>query len=98
MPLIPNYRQSQVVGRKDIASGEVPVAIISSVNQNISIEDLRQAVIDKHGIHYAPESIVRLEQLGMTEFPRTSIGKVHKAGLIAALDKYSANHPTGDRQ
>ena len=74
------------------------MAIISSVNRDISTENLRQAIIDKHGIHYAPESIFRLEQLGMTEFPMTSIGKVCKADLVAALERYLATHSIVDRQ
>ena len=68
--------------------GEVPVAIVSSIDENVSTESLRQKVIDKHGLHYAPESIIRLELLGMKEFPMTATGKVCKPDLVAALDRY----------
>ena len=74
--------------------GEVPVAIVSSIDENVSTDTLRQAVIDKHGLHYAPETIVRLEMLGMKEFPLTSVGKVCKPDLVAALDQYLASQST----
>ncbi|KAG7007262.1 hypothetical protein G7Y79_00010g027630 [Physcia stellaris] len=87
---------SQVVGRKDTAMGEVPVAIVSSIEENVSTETLRQAVVDKHGLHYAPESIIRLELLGMKEFPMTSTGKVCKPDLVAALGQYLASQTISD--
>lgn len=78
--------------------GEVPVAIVSSMERNVSTEILRQAVIDKHGLHYLPDSIVCLEQLGMTEFPMTSTGKVCKPELVAALERYFASQSKSDHQ
>ena len=76
--------------------GEVPVAIVSSIEENVSTETLRQAVVDKHGLHYAPESIIRLELLGMKEFPMTSTGKVCKPDLVAALGQYLASQTISD--
>lgn len=82
-PLIP-----QVVGAKDPIAGEVPVAIIRGQVTPEIRDAIQNEIIQHMGTLYVPEDVLSLKDLGLTEYPRTTSGKVQKTKLAVMANEY----------
>ena len=58
----------------------MPVVILHSLG-NISVKDLKQAILQHLGTTYMPDEVMTLTELGLAEFPKTTSGKVQKSRL-----------------
>lgn len=86
-PLLQNLIP-QVVAAKDAIAGEVPVAIIRG-KVTAEIRDAVQKEIVQHmGTLYVPEDVLSTEDLGLTDYPRTTSGKIQKTKLAALANQY----------
>lgn len=92
-PLVP-----QVVGAKDAIAGEVPVAIVMG-KVTAEIRDAVQSEIVQHmGTLYVPEDVLSIEDLGLTDYPRTTSGKIQKTKLVALVNRYLSTSMEGDNK
>lgn len=80
--------QIQIVGKLDPIATEVPIGVsIKPVTQN-DIDKIQSTILNQMGTIYEPEEILTLEQLGLSDYPRTLLGKVQKGKLTAFVRKY----------
>jgi hypothetical protein len=78
----------QIVGAPDAIAGEVPVAVINGeVTHEISAE-IQNLVITEMGTIYAPDEVISLGLLGLTDYPKTMAGKIQKNKLADIVRKY----------
>ncbi|KAG4433661.1 hypothetical protein IFR05_010849 [Cadophora sp. M221] len=69
----------EVVGIPDDISGEVPVAVIKKLpSQSIETNEIQEAVLQQLGSSLALEKIIDIEDLNLSDYPRTASGKVQK--------------------
>ena len=84
--------QTQVVGMPDPVVGEVPVAVVKSSVVNSARSklksDLRDRVTTELGTAFALGDVFTLTELGLSDFPLTSSGKVYKANLKERLSEH----------
>ncbi|KAK3048095.1 hypothetical protein LTS18_013019, partial [Coniosporium uncinatum] len=74
----------QVVGATDDVSGEVPVAVVRGAETDLAfVESLPSIVSKELGPAFALDQVIRLEKLGLDDFPKTTSGKVRKVELAA---------------
>lgn len=79
---------AQIVGTPDPIAGEIPVAVVrGDISSELSAE-LQNVVIKQMGTIYAPDEIISLQSLGLTDYPRTMAGKIQKAKLVDIVRKY----------
>lgn len=88
---------SLVVGLPDEIAGEVPVAVVrcqdgSEYDEN----EIRVSVAKAVGQYAAPQKVVHLRSLGLSEFPLTSVGKADKRWLKDLVHQHYAS--IGDDQ
>ncbi|KAK5995319.1 Acyl-CoA ligase sidI-like protein [Cladobotryum mycophilum] len=86
---------AQVVGVSDDIAGQVPVAIIKVLPEDISKKQLAERA-RQLGSHYALDGVYTLEELGLDTLPTTSLGKPKKtvlAGLVIKLRSTNNNQP-----
>ena len=77
---------AEVVGVPDEIAGEIPVAIIKKrPGQELDVSKLRAVLVKDLGPAWVPEEILRLEDLGLEDYPRTASGKVQKNKLREIL-------------
>ncbi|KAH7408065.1 hypothetical protein BKA64DRAFT_438716 [Cadophora sp. MPI-SDFR-AT-0126] len=70
---------AEVVGIHDDISSEVPVAVIKkSADQSIDVKKIQEAVLPELGSSFAPETIIDIKDLNLSDYPRTASGKVQK--------------------
>lgn len=84
----------QVVAAPDPIAGEVPVAVIMGKADTDTKETVQNAVSKSMGRIYVPDDVVSLEELGLTDYPRTLAGKIQKAKLAAAVRALRADRET----
>ncbi len=74
--------QAQVIGIPDEVAGEVPIAIVKTpAGDKASLVNVQRCVLDRLGRSYALERVLRLQDLGVEEWPKTTSGKVLKREL-----------------
>ncbi|KAK8064078.1 acetyl-CoA synthetase-like protein [Apiospora saccharicola] len=73
----------QVVGVTDELAGQVPIVVCENSTQS-SAEEVRTAIVREMGTKCAPVEILRLRDLGLDDYPRTSSGKIRK-GVLSTL-------------
>ncbi len=78
----------QIVGRQDIIAGEIPIAISSKHVTLMDIDKIQDTVLHHMGPVFLPEEVLTLEQLGLTDFPKTMLGKPQKAKLRDVVRQY----------
>ncbi|KAH6656998.1 hypothetical protein BKA67DRAFT_513505 [Truncatella angustata] len=80
----------QVVAASDLIAGEVPIAVmIGKVDADLR-DAVQNAVLKSMGNIYVPEDVVSLQDLGLTDYPRTMAGKVQKTKLASLVKDYRA--------
>ncbi|KAK1522563.1 AMP-binding enzyme [Colletotrichum costaricense] len=80
-PLIP-----QVVGIKDTIAGEVPAVVIKGDRQAATVERaVRETVLQNMTMMHVPDLVINLKDLDLTDFPRTTSGKIQKFKLKQAV-------------
>ncbi|KAJ5165653.1 AMP-dependent synthetase/ligase [Penicillium coprophilum] len=78
----------QIVGQPDSISGEVPVAIIASSPEfSETVAEIYRTIREDMGLMWAPHEVIHLEQLGLQDWPRTSVGKIHRVTLRQLVQK-----------
>lgn len=82
-PLIP-----QIVGAKDAIAGEVPVAVIRGKVTPEIREAIQSEVVARMGALYVPEEVVSTEDLGLSDYPRTTSGKIQKPKLTSLVNQH----------
>lgn len=79
---LPSVSTSQVIGIPDEIAGEVPFAILkSSHGAPVDMDGVRNVVLDKLGATFVPAETVSIQDLGISDFPKTESGKVKKNEL-----------------
>ncbi|KAL8867062.1 MAG: hypothetical protein Q9174_005905 [Haloplaca sp. 1 TL-2023] len=79
---IEGIKDSQVVGLPDEIAGEVPVAVIRrSTIPGPTKYQIQQRVSKTLGRMFSPQYILDLNEIGLTEYPRTTSGKIKKGDL-----------------
>src|SRR4051812_27180345 len=68
----------QVVGIPDEFAGQVPI-IVCDDGVQATAEIMRNAIVAEMGPKCSPVDIVKLQELGLADFPRTSSGKIQKS-------------------
>ncbi|KAK8113362.1 hypothetical protein PG984_013888 [Apiospora sp. TS-2023a] len=81
----------QVVGVTDELAGQVPIVVCENSAQS-SAEEVRTAIVREMGTKCAPVEILRLRDLKLDDYPRTSSGKVQKGVLSALCLDYIRDH------
>lgn len=89
-PMIP-----QVVGGKDPIAGEIPVAVVRGKVTPKVREAVQNEVLQHMGTLYVPEEVLSTEDLGLVDYPRTTLGKVQKTKLAAMANEYLSKMNTG---
>lgn len=81
-----------VVGLPDEIAGEVPVAVVRCRN-GFEYEDtkIRVTVAQTVGQYAAPQKVLNLHSLGLSEFPLTRVGKADKRLLKDLVHQYYAS-------
>ena len=83
---------AQIVGYPDEVAGEVPV-VVSKLNIGPQLAaSVRKTLVTAFGLAYAPGGVVSLSQLGLTDYPRTTVGKVYKRKLKELVSNYGQKH------
>lgn len=82
-PLIP-----QIVGVKDTIAGEVPVAVIKGKVTSEIRDTIQDVIVHQMGTLYVPEDVVSIEDLALTDYPRTLSGKIQKTKVTALVNEY----------
>ncbi|KAI1855610.1 hypothetical protein JX266_000475 [Neoarthrinium moseri] len=78
----------QVVALSDQIAGEVPVAVVLGP-ATADIKDAIQAAVTVNmGTLYTPDDVVSLQDLGLSDYPRTMAGKIQKTKLAALVKKW----------
>lgn len=90
----------QIVGVPDDIAGEVPVAVTNKLVPAHTTRALRETIVARMGPAYALDEVVSLSQLDMTDYPRTTIGKVQKKRLresVVAYRQQGGGRKVGER-
>ncbi|KAI0126844.1 AMP-binding enzyme [Xylariales sp. AK1849] len=78
----------QVVAAPDTIAGEVPVAVVvGRVDADIR-KAVQNAVLKNMGTLYVPDDVLSVQDLGLSDHPRTMGGKIKKTQLAALVKKY----------
>lgn len=79
----------QVVGAPDAIAGEVPVAVVATSAEKLKhmAEEIHRTVVEKMGPMCVPSQIIPLEALGITDWPRSSTGKIRKMDIAELVNK-----------
>ncbi|QIW99655.1 hypothetical protein AMS68_005173 [Peltaster fructicola] len=88
----PGVYIAQVVGVPDETAGEVPIAVIQTLdNSSIAVDQLKTMTSSTLGPAFAPKLILNLQSdLGLEVFPTTANGKIRKVELAAIVRDYLA--------
>ncbi|KAL8950727.1 MAG: hypothetical protein Q9222_003246, partial [Ikaeria aurantiellina] len=83
-------QETQVIGIPDEVAGEVPVAVLRKISeQGPSNFQTRQRVSQDLGKIFSPQHIFDLhDDLGLTDFPRTTSGKIKKRELKIVVEEH----------
>lgn len=77
------------MGVPDQIAGEVPVVVVNSRELTADTRELtRVTVTNDMGTMYVPAEVLSLNQLGVTDYPRTMSGKIQKVKLAAMVRKH----------
>ncbi|KHN94310.1 AMP-dependent synthetase/ligase [Metarhizium album ARSEF 1941] len=76
----------QVIGVPDEFAGSVPIVVCEDAVQ-ATVDEIRNAIVAEIGPKCSPVDVVKLRQLGLDDFPRTSSGKVQKSKLSSVYLK-----------
>ncbi|RFU24122.1 hypothetical protein B7463_g12216, partial [Scytalidium lignicola] len=72
----------QVVGQPDPVSGETPIAIIDGNSDVKAVAaEIHRTILHCMGPMWVPQEVIHLSELGLDDWPRTSVGKIHKITL-----------------
>ncbi|KAK2027479.1 acetyl-CoA synthetase-like protein [Colletotrichum zoysiae] len=71
----------QVVGMPDDVAGEVPVVVVLGDTSIEAAKKIQDAVIQHLGKDYVLDEVISAQSLGLSEYPRTTAGKVQKTKL-----------------
>jgi len=89
----------QVVGATDNVSGEVPVAVVHGADVDPSfVESLPSIVSKELGPAFALDQVIRLEELGLDDFPKTTSGKIRKVELAAKVREFREKRNADTRE
>lgn len=86
----------QVVGAKDPIAGEVPVAIVRSKVTSEVRDAIQNEIVQSMGPLYVPEDVLSTEDLGLADYPRTTLGKIQKTKLAALVNEYLSSSVKSD--
>ncbi|KIN09004.1 hypothetical protein OIDMADRAFT_111398 [Oidiodendron maius Zn] len=76
----------QVVGQPNPISGETPIAIIDGNSDVKAVAaEIHRTILSCMGPMWIPQEVIHLSQLGLDDWPRTSVGKIHKTTLRELL-------------
>ncbi|CAG7932158.1 unnamed protein product [Penicillium olsonii] len=78
----------QIVGQPDPISGEVPIGVIASgPDFSETAAEIYRCIRADMGLMWAPHEVIHLAQLGLEDWPRTSMGKVNRNTLRKLVHK-----------
>ncbi|KAH8682289.1 hypothetical protein BX600DRAFT_505894 [Xylariales sp. PMI_506] len=78
----------QIVGVNDPIAGDVPVAIVLGPVDAALRGAVQNAVLHNMGNIYIPEAVISLQDLGLSDYPRTMAGKIKRIQLSSLAKKY----------
>lgn len=78
----------QVVGKLDSIAGEIPIAVSQTAVTTEDVDKIQNLILDCMGPIYLPEEVLTLEQLGLTDFPRSTLDKIAKSKLTKIVRHY----------
>ncbi|PPJ57532.1 hypothetical protein CBER1_06265 [Cercospora berteroae] len=88
-----------VVGLLDEVAGEVPVAVVSRPLDSLTIASIKRVVSHHLGQIFALDDVITLQDIGITDYPGTALGKVQKSKLKELVNRRiqkEEDHPTDD--
>lgn len=71
----------QVIGMPDDVAGEVPVVVVIGDTSTETAKKIQDVVIQHLGRDYILDEVISAQSLGLSEYPRTTAGKVQKTKL-----------------
>jgi aryl carrier-like protein len=82
----------QVVAAPDDFAGEVPVAVTEITASPDLVVEIQKTLRDTMGREYVPDEVISAEELGLTTYPRTILGKVKKEQIAKLVKEYRTRH------
>ncbi|CAK1357981.1 unnamed protein product [Cercospora beticola] len=87
-----------VVGLLDEVAGEVPIAVVSRTLDPPMVASIKRVISQHLGQMFALDDVITLQDVGITDYPRTALGKVQKSKLKDLVNRRiqkEGDHPTG---
>lgn len=76
-------------------AGEVPVAVIKGKVTPKIRDAIRSEVVAHMGALHVPEDVISTEDLGLSDYPRTTSGKIQKTKLTALVNQHLSRSEDG---
>ena len=80
----------QIVPAPDEIAGEVPVAVTEVRVSAENASDIQEMLRKNMGREYVPDEVLSAEELGLTTFPRTMLGKIKKQEIAKKVKDFRA--------
>lgn len=80
--------QIHVAGAPDAIAGRVPVVVVKGEHNPNTFDYVRATVLEQMGLKYVPSELLKLEDLGLEDWPRTPIGKLQRVKLSARVAEH----------
>ncbi len=82
-------KQVQIVGCRDNIAGELPIAVYQS-KTSVCTKAMQNIILKAMGSTRVPDEFLRLRDLALTDWSKTSSGKVQKTRLAELVREYKA--------
>lgn len=94
---MPEFRSlhPQIIAAPDAIAGETPMAVVNAEISDDLITRMSAVIQSSLGVSHVPSSVVSLQSLGLSDYPKTALGKVQKSKLREIVTEYSHPHASG---
>ncbi|KAL5361447.1 hypothetical protein BJX96DRAFT_185286 [Aspergillus floccosus] len=91
---VPEIRslQPQIIAAPDTMAGETPMAVVNADISNDLIARMSNIIQSSLGVSHVPTNVVSLQSLGLSDYPKTALGKVQKSKLSEIVNQYRHSH------
>ncbi|KAG2413222.1 hypothetical protein HFD88_002411 [Aspergillus terreus] len=94
---LPEFRSlhPQIIAAPDAIAGETPMAVVNAEISDDLITRMSTVIQSSLGVSHVPSSVVSLQSLGLSDYPKTALGKVQKSKLREIVTEYSHSRASG---